>query len=109
MNARSFFSIAFLLVIAPVAWPMAADAQTRIRVGTCARTLTAGVGLQFAVAAKLGYFAQEGLDVEVVPLTGSTHRVKFVATREFLITLPSPEPLAIARLEGAKIKVFYTA
>jgi NitT/TauT family transport system substrate-binding protein len=89
--------------------PLAAHAQTRIRVGTCARTLTAGVGAQFAVAQKMGWFAQEGLDVEVVPLTGSTDCVKFVATREFLLTLPSMEPLAIARIQGVKIKNFYTA
>ena len=81
--------LAFLL-----ASPLTAPAQTRIRVGTCARTLTAGVGSQFAVAQKLGWFAQEGLDVEVVPLTGSTDCVKFVATREFLISLPS---MAVAR------------
>jgi len=96
--------LAFLL-----ASPLTALAQTRIRVGTCARTLTAGVGSQFAVAQKLGWFAQEGLDVEVVPLTGSTDCVKFVATREFLITLPSMEPLAIARQQGVRIKNFYTA
>ena len=97
--------LAFLL-----ASPLTAPAQTRIRVGTCARTLTAGgVGSQFAVAQKLGWFAQEGLDVEVVPLTGSTDCFKFVATREFLITLPSMEPLAIARQQGVRIKNFYTA
>ena len=96
--------LAFLL-----ASPLTAPAQTRIRVGTCARTLTAGVGSQFAVAQKLGWFAQEGLDVEVVPLTGSTDCVTFVATREFLITLPSMEPLAIARQQGVRIKNFYTA
>ena len=97
--------LAFLL-----ASPLTAPAQTRIRVGTCARTLTAGgAGSQFAVAQKLGWFAQEGLDVEVVPLTGSTDCVKFVATREFLITLPSMEPLAIARQQGVRIKNFYTA
>jgi NitT/TauT family transport system substrate-binding protein len=109
MNPFSFVSPAILLILLHVASPLAAEAQTRIRVGTCARTLTAGVGSQFAVAAKMGYFTQEGLDVEVVPLTGSTDCVKFVATREFLITLPSMEPLAIARLQGVKIKNFYTA
>src|SRR5947207_3378997 len=96
--------LAFLL-----ASPLTAPAQTRIRVGTCARTLTAGVGSQFAVAQKLGWFAQEGLDVVVVPLTGSTDCVKFVATREFVITLPSMQPLAIARQQGVRIKNFYTA
>jgi len=95
---------AVLLAALSVGFPLAAQAQTRVRVGTCARTLTAGVGSQFAVAMKMGWFAQEGLDVEVVPLTGSTDCVKFVAAREFLVTLPSMEPLAIARQQGVKIK-----
>jgi NitT/TauT family transport system substrate-binding protein len=98
-----------LLFVSSLAFPLAATGQTRIRVGTCARTLTAGVGSQFAVATKMGWFAQEGLDVEVVPLTGSTDCVKFVATREFLMTLPSMEPLAIGRQQGVRIKNFYTA
>ncbi len=102
--ARATLVTLILLVVVP-----ASQAQTRVRVGTCARTLTAGVGSQFAVASKMGWFAQEGLDVEVVPLTGSTDCVKFVATREFLMTLPSMEPLAIGRLQGVKIKNFYTA
>jgi NitT/TauT family transport system substrate-binding protein len=42
-------------------------------------------------------------------LTRSTDCVKFVATREFLITLPSMEPLAVARQQGVRIKNFYTA
>ena len=109
MNAFSLVSLVILLMTGHVVSPLAAEAQTRIRVGTCARTLTAGVGSQFAIATKMRYFAQEGLDVEVVPLTGSTDCVKFVATREFLITLPSMEPLAIARLQSVKIKNFYTA
>jgi len=100
---------AVLLAALSVGFPLAAHAQTRVRVGTCARTLTAGVGSQFAVAMKMGWFSQEGLDVEVVPLTGSTDCVKFVATREFLVTLPSMEPLAIARQQSVKIKNFYTA
>src|SRR5882762_3327981 len=102
-------TVATLLLAFGLASAPAAQAQARNRVGTCARTLTAGVGSQFAVAFKMGWFAQEGLDVEVVPLTGSTDCVKFVATREFLMTLPSMEPLAIGRLQGVKIKNFYTA
>jgi NitT/TauT family transport system substrate-binding protein len=82
-------TVATLLLAFGLASAPAAQAQARICVGTCARTLTAGVGSQFAVAFKMGWFAQEGLDVEVVPLTGSTDCVKFVATREFLLTLPS--------------------
>jgi len=106
---RAAIGILVFLLGLHVASSAAAQSLTRLRVGTCARTLTAGVGSQFAVAIKMGWFAQEGLDVEVVPLTGSTDCVKFVATREFPLTLPSMEPLAIARQQGVRIKNFYTA
>ncbi len=105
---RWFVAAALLGAIALGAtWPAAA--QTKVRVGTCARTLTAGVGTPFAVATKLGYFRQEGIDVEVVPLPGSTDCVKNVATREIEFTLPSVEPLAIGRPQGIRAKMFYTA
>jgi NitT/TauT family transport system substrate-binding protein len=58
---------------------------------------------------KMGWFKQEGLDVEIVPLPGSTDCVKSVATSQLLITLPSVEPLAIVRPQGIKAKIFYTA
>lgn len=57
-----------------------AHAQTKLRVGICARTVSMGVGSPFAIAMKMGWFKQEGLDVEIVPLPGSTDCVKSVAT-----------------------------
>ena len=45
-----------------------------------------------------------GLDVEIVPLPGSTDCVKSVATGQLLITLPSVEPLAIVRPQGLDAK-----
>src|SRR3954464_4788813 len=89
--------------------PLAAGAQSKLRVATCARTVTTGVGAPFAIATKMGFFKQEGLEVEVVPLPGSTDCVKSVATRDVPISLPSVEPLAIVRPQGVKAKVFYTA
>jgi NitT/TauT family transport system substrate-binding protein len=78
-------------------------------VGICARTVSMGVGSPFAIAMKMGWFKQEGLDVEIVPLPGSTDCVKSVATGQLLITLPSVEPLAIVRPQGIKAKIFHTA
>jgi NitT/TauT family transport system substrate-binding protein len=90
--------------------PLAAHAQTtKLRVGICARTVTTGVGAPFAIAMKMGWFKQEGLDVEVVPLPGSADCVKNVATGELPVTLPSVEPLASGRPQGVKAKIFYTA
>lgn len=87
-----------------------AAAQTaKLQVGICARTVTTGVGAPFAVAMKMGWFKQEGLDVEVVPLPGSTDCVKSVAAGQLLVALPSVEPLAIVRPQGVKAKIYYTA
>jgi NitT/TauT family transport system substrate-binding protein len=101
--------LVLVLALAALLLPAAASAQTKLRVATCARTITTGVGAPFAVAMKMGWFKQEGLEVEIIPLPGSTDCVKNVATKEMLVSLPSVEPLAIGRPQGIKAKMFYTA
>ena len=102
------FTVALALV--GLLSPLHASAQTaKLRVGICARTVSTGVGAPFAVAVKLGWFKQEGLDVEVIPLPGSTDCVKSVAAGQLLVALPSVEPLAIVRPQGIKAKIYYTA
>src|SRR5215475_14093396 len=100
--------VAFALTLATLL-SAPAHAQTKIKVGICARTVSMGVGSPFAVAMKLGWFKQEGIDVDIVPLPGSTDCVKSVAAGQLLISLPSVEPLAIVRPQGVKAKIFYTA
>jgi NitT/TauT family transport system substrate-binding protein len=85
-----------------------AEAQTTIRVGWCARTVTSAAA-PYAIATKMGWFAQAGIKVEVVPIAGSTDCVKSVATRDVHYALPSIEPLAIIRPQGVKAKNYYTA
>ena len=55
--------------------------MTKLKVGWCARTVSAAAA-PFAIAAKLGWLKQEGIDVELVPMPGSTDCVKNVAVRE---------------------------
>jgi NitT/TauT family transport system substrate-binding protein len=86
----------------------AASAQTNIRIGWCARTVSSAAS-PFAIATKMGWFAQACIKVELVPLPGSTDCVKTVATRDVQYSLPSIEPLAIIRPQGVKAKNFYTA
>jgi NitT/TauT family transport system substrate-binding protein len=95
---------ALLLGIAAVG----AIAQTPVRVGLCVRTISVAAP-PFAVAMKMGWFAHDGIKVELVPVGGSTDCVKLVATRELPYSLPSVEPLAIIRQQGVKAKIFYTA
>jgi NitT/TauT family transport system substrate-binding protein len=79
-----------------------------IRVGWCSKTVSSAAS-PFAIATKLGWFAKAGIKVELVPLGGSTDCVKFVATRDLVFSLPSIEPLAIIRMQGVKMKNYYTA
>jgi NitT/TauT family transport system substrate-binding protein len=86
-----------------------AAAQTaKVTVGWCARTIS-GAATPFAIAARMGWFKADGIEVELVPLPGSGDCVKNVATREIMMALPSVEPLAVGRPQGIKAKTFYTA
>src|SRR6266545_7085704 len=85
-----------------------AQAQTTVRVAWCARTVSSAAA-PFAIATKMGWFAQAGIKVELVPFPGSTDCVKAVATKDVQYGLPSIEPLAIIRPQGVKIKNYYTA
>ncbi|KWR91860.1 ABC transporter substrate-binding protein [Cupriavidus sp. IDO] len=85
-----------------------ASAQTLVRLGWCARTISTAAA-PFAVAMKMGWYARDGIKVELVPIAGSTDCVKLVATKEVPYSLPSVEPLAIIRQQGVKARIFYTA
>ena len=86
----------------------AAEAQTTVRVGWCARTISSAAA-PFAIATKLGWYEKMGVKVELVPLPGSGDCAKFVATGDTLLALPSVEPVIVMRAQGAKIKTYYTA
>jgi NitT/TauT family transport system substrate-binding protein len=79
-----------------------------IRVGFCARTVSAAAA-PFAIATKLGWFRELGVNLDLIALPGSTDCVKNVATRELAYSLPSIEPLAIIHPQGIKAKNYYTA
>ncbi|HEX7156330.1 MAG TPA: ABC transporter substrate-binding protein, partial [Burkholderiaceae bacterium] len=88
--------------------PSLAGADTEVKVGFCARTISSAAA-PFAIATRMGWYARDGIRVELVPVSGSTDCVKFVATRELPYSLPSVEPLAIIRAQGVKARIFYTA
>lgn len=85
-----------------------AAAQTLVRVGWCVHTISIAAA-PFAVAMKMGWYARDGIKVELLPVGGSTDCVKLVATKELPYSFPSVEPLAIIRPQGVKAKIFYTA
>jgi NitT/TauT family transport system substrate-binding protein len=103
---RQTFAVLTLAVLAATTSPAAA--QTNVRVGWCAKTITSAAA-PYAIATKLGWFEKMGIKVQLVPLPGSTDCVKTVATRDVDYSVPSIEPLAIIRPQGVKALNFYTA
>jgi NitT/TauT family transport system substrate-binding protein len=86
-----------------------AEAQiSKVRVGSCARTISSATA-PYAVATKMGWFKEEGIEVTLVPLAGSSDCVKNVTTKEIPFALAAVEPLAVARIQGVKAKIYYTA
>jgi NitT/TauT family transport system substrate-binding protein len=81
---------------------------SKLRVGFCSRVISSAAA-PFAVATKMGWYKEDGVEVELVALAGSADCVKTVSTREIPFALPSVEPLAAARAQGIKAKIFYTA
>jgi NitT/TauT family transport system substrate-binding protein len=57
----------------------------------------------------MGWYAKDGIKVELMPITGATDCIKFVATGEVDYAVASVEPLPIIRSQGVKAKIFYTA
>ena len=85
-----------------------ARAETLIRLAWCGPVVTTAAS-PFAVAQKMGWFAEGGLRVQLMPLPGSADCVKQVATGDIPYAMPSIEPLALLRPQGVKAKNFYTA
>ena len=101
---RLVFSLAAVLL----ASIPAARAETTIRVGWCASTISAAAS-PYAIAQKMGWYGERGAKVIVTPLPGSTDCVKAVATGDLPFSVPSIEPVLIIHPQGVKAKVFYTA
>jgi NitT/TauT family transport system substrate-binding protein len=100
---RLLFAATALLALAS-----AARAETTIRVGWCASTISAAAS-PYAVAQKMGWFGERGAKVIVTPLPGSTDCVKEVATGDLPFSVPSIEPVLIIHPQGVKAKIFFTA
>jgi NitT/TauT family transport system substrate-binding protein len=97
-----------LSVVAFAASASFVQAQTTVRVAWCAKTVSSAAA-PYAIATKMGWFAKDGIKVELIPMPGSTDCVKAVATKDVNYGVPSIEPVAIIRQQGIKIKNFYTA
>lgn len=60
-----------------------------------------------SVPAMLGFWKEEGLDVEVHPTSGSTQAVQLVTAGTSNFTMATVEPLIIGKQKGAKLVAIY--
>lgn len=108
MRHRSLAALAaalFLAMTALAALPAAARAADKVQLLLPVR----GTALYPAyVARQLGYFEQEGVDVEIVPGKGSTYVVQQVAAGTVPVGVGVPGALLPAVARGQKLKFFYT-
>lgn len=79
----------------------------KVRLGWCSQTLNATIA-PVAVAQKMGWFKDRGIEVEVLSLNGSSDCARNVATGEVDAAFGAPEPVALLRSQGIDIKVFAT-
>src|SRR5262249_5040721 len=98
---------AISLICGALANPAGA-AETVVKFGFCARTVTSAAA-PFAIATKMGWYGAAGIKVQLVPVPGSTDCVKLVATGDLPYSLPSIEPLPAVIQQGVKAKIYYTA
>jgi NitT/TauT family transport system substrate-binding protein len=109
MKKVLFAAAALAIALAPLGAGPAAAQTKLIRVGWCSRTIS-GAATPFAVAAKMGWFKADGIEVDLVPMAGSGDCTKNVLIKEVPFALASVEPLAAARAQAAPpAKIFYTA
>jgi NitT/TauT family transport system substrate-binding protein len=95
-------STCFLDFVGSVAY-----AQETIRVAWCARTVSS-LAAPYAVAQKMGWYAKAGIRLELIPISGSTDCVKFLATKQVDYAGAGVEPVAMIRAQGVKARIFYT-
>jgi NitT/TauT family transport system substrate-binding protein len=104
---RLLLTAIFSLGLVSTGLVSAGRAETTIRVGWCANTVS-GAASPFAIALKMGWFEEQGVKVILTPLPGATDCVKQVATGGLPFSMPSIEPVGIIHPQGVKAKVFYT-
>jgi NitT/TauT family transport system substrate-binding protein len=100
--------IALPLVAAVLGNSASVEADTPVRVGWCTKALTSAAS-PWAIAIKLGWIAEAGLNLSVIPTAGGSDCVKLVARRDYLLALSGIEPLATVREQGVDMKIIYTA
>lgn len=95
-----------------LARPMPSDALEKVTFGYPTPTVNLGSHAALVMAMGMGFFAEEGLDVEPVGFKGSGTLIPQLANRRVLIGFANPDILILSRQPGRDhlpLKFFYNA
>ncbi len=89
---------------------MSASAADRPKVVFSPTTtdISAGHAAHSSIPLEMGFWQQDGVDVDVIGIQGSTAGVQQVAAKQVAFATVGPETVLLARAKGAKIKAIYT-
>ncbi len=85
-----------------------ADAQEKVVYAVTTSNISVGHAAQSSIPLAQGYWKAEGLDVEVVGLSGATAGIQQVASGQVDFATVGGDALLIARAKGIKVKAVYT-
>jgi NitT/TauT family transport system substrate-binding protein len=85
-----------------------ADAQEKVVYAVTTSNISVGHAAQSSIPLALGYWKAEGLDVEVIGLSGATAGIQQVASGQVDFATVGPDALLVARAKGIKVKAVYT-
>src|SRR5258707_15882975 len=85
-----------------------ADAQEKVVYAVTTSNISVGHAAQSSIPLTEGFWKAEGLDVEVIGLSGATAGIQQVASGQVDFATVGTEGLLMARAKGVKVKAFYT-
>jgi NitT/TauT family transport system substrate-binding protein len=85
-----------------------ADAAEKVTYAVTTSNISVGHAAQSSIPLTEGYWTAEGLDVDVIGLSGATAGIQQVASGQVDFATVGPDALLIARAKGIKVKAVYT-
>jgi NitT/TauT family transport system substrate-binding protein len=102
-------SIFSAMVAATLAMMLPAKADDKIVFAVTTTNISVGQADQSSIPVGLGLWKKEGLNVEVIGVSGATAGIQQVAVGQVAYALVGTDALLIARSKGVKVKGFFTS
>lgn len=97
-----------MVAMAAAAAITAAKAEEKVTYAVTTTNISVGHASQSSIPVGLGLWKEQGLNVEVVGVSGATAGIQQVASGQVDYATVGTDALMIARSKGIKIKAFYT-